>query len=123
MINEIYIRTEDDPYFEPGVIEYSNEIEEVMSQIRIILGTRNGQVLGQYNLGVDIDYMVFNTRASAKEIEKKIDEQISAYVTHTENVSVSTQVSFGDSGNGYDYAVIDIYINGQKAIGFLVNKD
>ena len=123
MIKEIYIRDENDPYFEPGIIDYSNEMENIVSQIKMILGTRKGQVLGDYDFGVDLEYMVFNTKVAANEVKKKIDEQISLYVKHSPKITITTDVNFGDSGLGYDYAVIDIYINGGKAIGFLIDKE
>lgn len=123
MIKEIYIRDESDPYFEKGIIDYSNEMENIVSQIKMILGTRKGQVLGDYDFGVDLEYMVFNTRASAGVVKSKIDEQISMYVNHSPKITIETDVNFGDSGLGYDYAIIDIYINGGKAIGFLIDKE
>ena len=123
MIKEIYIRDDKDPYFEPGIIDYSNEMENIVSQIKMVLGTRKGQVLGEYDFGVDLEYMVFNTRASASEVQTKIDEQISKYVTHSDRITITSEINFGDSGLGYDYAIIDIYINGGKAIGFLIDKD
>lgn len=123
MIKEIYIRDENDPNFIPGVIDYSNEMERIISEIKMILGTEKGNVLGSYNFGVDLNYMVFNTKKSAEDVAKEIDDQIREYVTKGDNVTISTQVSFGDSGEGYDYAVIDIIINGRKAIGFLVDKE
>lgn len=123
MIREIYIRDENDPYYEPGVIDYSNEMENIMSQIKILLGTKKGQVLGEYELGIDLEYMVFNTKASVEKVRGMIDDLISQYVVHSSKTFISTQVSFGDSGMGYDYAVIDIYINGGKAIGFLIDKN
>ena len=89
----------------------------------MILGTRKGQVLGEYDFGVDLEYMVFNTRAAAGEVQSKINEQIYKYVKHSDKIVISTDVNFGDSGMGYDYAVVDIYINGGKAIGFLIDKE
>ena len=123
MIREIYIRDEKDPNFIPGVIDYSNEVERVISEIKMILGTQKGQVLGNYDFGVDLDYIVFNTKRSAEEVAKEINEQINMYVDKGDNMTVNVEVSFGDSGMGYDYAVIDIIINGQKTIGFLLDKN
>jgi hypothetical protein len=123
MIKEIYIRDENDPNFIPGVIEYSNETERIISEIKMILGTEKGDVLGSYDFGVDLNYMVFNTKKTADEVSKEINDQIREYVDKPENIFITTEVSFGDSGEGYDYAIIDILINGQKAIGFLVDKD
>ena len=123
MIRDIYIRSEKDPNFQPGVIDYANEVENVISQIQVLLGTKKGDVLGDYFFGVDIGYAVFNTKASAQQVRDQIAEQIRTYVTHGDKISIDVDVNFGDSGLGYDYAVIDIIINGEKAIGFLIDKD
>jgi hypothetical protein len=122
-VKEIYIRDENDPYYDPTIIDYKNEIESVISQIRMILGTQNGQVFGTYYFGIDLEYMVFNTRYSGKEVLSKLNEQINTYVNHSDQVSINCAISFGDSGLGYDYAVLDIYINGSKSIGFLIDKN
>jgi hypothetical protein len=123
MLKEIYIRDESDPFYDPNMIDYTNEVENVISQIRMILGTKPGEMLGDYNFGVDLEYIIFNTRKSAKELADKIREQINVYVHHSNKISVDVDVNFGDSGRGYDYGVIDILINGSKAIGFLVDKN
>lgn len=122
MVKEIYIRPENDPNFEPGIVDYTNEIESVISQIKMILGTHKGDVLGSYSFGIDLDYLVFNTRAAAADVSTKIMDAITEYVSHGPNVSITCDVNFGDSGEGYDFAVVDIYINGSKTIGFLVDK-
>jgi hypothetical protein len=123
MLREIYIRDENDPHYDPSMIEYTNEVENVISQIRMILGTKPGDMLGDYNFGIDLEYIVYNTKKSAEELADKIREQIKMYVYHGDKISVDVEVSFGDSGLGYDYGVIDILINGTKAIGFLVDKN
>ena len=74
MVKEIYIRTPDDPNFVPNVLDYSNEVEFVLSEIRTLLGTKKGDVLGEYNFGVDLNYLVFNTRYSAIQMKEKITE-------------------------------------------------
>lgn len=123
MIKEIYTRTKDDPYYEEGVIDFSNEVESVITKVRTLLNTKPGEVLGDYNFGLNLDYLVFNTKVPASEIKKVIDDKLNIYVPNTSNISLSTQVSFGHSGYGYDYAVIDVYINGTKAVGFLIDKE
>lgn len=122
-VKEIYIRNESDPYYDPTIIDYQNEVESVLSQIRMILGTLNGQVLGDYGFGIDLENMVFNTKYSANKIVEKLNEQINNYVNHSDNIDIGCGISFGDSGEGYDYAVLDIYINGAKSIGFLIDKN
>lgn len=121
MIKEIYTRTPDDPNFVPGVLDYSNEIESVISQIKMLLGTKEGDVLGSYDFGVDLTYLVFKTSVNAIDLKQKIMDQIMSYVYISPNISIDVNIEFGQSGYGYDIAVVDIIINGSKAIGFLVD--
>lgn len=122
-IKEIYIRDEKDPYYDDTIIDYQNEVESVISQIRMILGTLNGQVFGDYDFGIDLEYMVFNTKYASNKIMEKLNDEIDKYVYHSDNISIYCDINFGDSGEGYDYAVLDIYINGAKSIGFLIDKN
>lgn len=122
-IKEIYIRDDKDPYYDDTIIDYQNEVESVISQIRMILGTLNGQVFGDYDFGIDLEYMVFNTNYASNKIMEKLNDEIDKYVYHSDNISIYCDINFGDSGEGYDYAVLDIYINGAKSIGFLIDKN
>ena len=122
-IKDIYIRDDKDPYYDDTIIDYQNEVESVISQIRMILGTLNGQVFGDYDFGIDLEYMVFNTKYASNKIMEKLNDEIDKYVYHSDNISIYCDINFGDSGEGYDYAVLDIYINGAKSIGFLIDKN
>lgn len=123
MIKEIYIRTPDDPNYDSSIIDFKSETEFLLNEIRVILQTNNGDVFNAYTLGVNLEHLVFNTVKDSIEIERMIREQISMFAHIPKNLSVDIKVSFGDSGLGYDYAVVDIIINGYKCMGFLVNKD
>lgn len=122
MIKEIYVRNEKDPNFQSGIIDFTNDIEEAITQLRMILDTKPGDVLGLMGFGVDLERYIFNTRLSAKEIEEEINQQISNYMASFPTLTTRVKVSFGDSGYGYDFAVVDIYLNGDKALGILVDK-
>ena len=89
----------------------------------MFLGTVPGDVLGDDNFGIDIEYLVFNTKQSAKEVEKQINEKLITYLGNIGNVSVDVNVSFGqDTNRGSDYAVIDFSLNGVKSIGILIDQ-
>ena len=60
---------------------------------------------------------------NALDLKQKILDQIISYVHVGPNVSLDINIEFGQSGYGYDIAVVDIIINGNKAIGFLVDKN
>ena len=123
MVKEIYIRTPDDPNFVPNIIDYSNEVESTLSQLKMILGTNKGDVFGTYDFGLDLNYLVFGTKLPKEEIRQRLLDQIVSYGNISKNISLYIDINFGQSGYGYDYAIIDITINGKKTIGFLVDKD
>ena len=123
MVKEIYIRTPDDPNFVPNIIDYSNEIEQTLSQLKMILGTNKGDVFGTYDFGLDLNYLVFGTKLPKEEIRQRLLDQIVSYGNISKNISLDIDINFVKYGYGYDYAIIDITINGKKTIGFLVDKD
>lgn len=123
MIKEIYIRTPDDPNYLSGIIDFKSETEYLLNEIKVILGTSKGDVLEETNFGVNLEDLVFNTVKNSMQIEQMITQQIQVYAYIPDGMSISTRVNFGDSGLGYDYAIVDIIINGQKCMGFLIDKN
>lgn len=119
MIKDIYIRDPKDPNYVYGVYESEDAIENILSKIRMILGTRQGKVLGDINFGVAIEDLVFETRINKFDLEEKIRAQIFQYVSESADYQIDPKVSFGHT-DFYDYCVIDFYINNQKALGVLV---
>lgn len=120
MIRDIYIRRPDDANYVYGVLEHTDVIESIISKIKMILGTPPGSCLGDLNFGVGIEDLVFETRINKLELEERIKSQIDQYVTESREFKISPSVSFGKA-DGYDYSVIDIFINSQKVIGVLIS--
>lgn len=122
MIREIYIRDERDPNFQSGILDFSNDVEEAITQLRMILGTKPGEILGMMGFGIDLESYIFDTKLSSKEIEDEINVQISNYMGNFTNLTTVVKVNMGNSGYGYDFGIVDIYLNGEKALGILVDK-
>lgn len=119
MIKEIYTRNESDKYYS-DIVEHNSDIESILSQIKIILSTRKGQVLGNYNFGCGIEDLIFTTKFNKDRIRSIITEQINENIKEFNNYSIDVDVSFFKQPNGLDAGVIDIYINKTKIQGFLV---
>ena len=85
----------------------------------MIFGTRQGQVIGDLNFGLGIEYLIFETRVNKMQLEEDIKRQVGQYVSESSDYKITPSVSFGKA-KGYDYCVIDIYINEQKVFGVLV---
>jgi len=118
MIREIYTRNPNDPNYR-FLYEHTDPIETIISKIRMILSTHRGDVLGDLNFGIGIDDYVFETKINSRDLEEKIRSQINQYVSESAQYSIQPKVRFGKE-KGYDYAIIDIYIDNTKTIGFLV---
>ena len=88
----------------------------------MILGTVPGSVLGSPDFGVDIEKYVFSTNFNAQYVENLINEQINMYVQPIAmDYDIKCKVEFGRLAEDEDYAIINIYINGHKTIGFSIN--
>ena len=124
MIQEIYIGIPNTNQYKEKTIEITDDIETILQRIRMVLGTRKGIVLGDTDFGMNIEDYLFDMNFSEEKIRKEILYQIAKYVSPTvgPRYSIDVKVNFGkNTVEGYDYMVIDIYINQQKLLGFLVN--
>ena len=119
MLKDLYIRSPKDPNYIFGVFETSDPIDNIIAKIKMLLGTSQGQILGDLNCGIGIEDLIFETRINKLELEERISNQISQYISESSQYSIRPVVSFGRA-DGYDYAIIDIYIENQKIIGVII---
>ena len=119
MIQDLYIRNPEDPNYQFGILAHSDAIESIISKVRMIMGTRQGQIVGDLAFGVGIEDLIFESRINKTQLEEKINVQFERYISETSDFNIKPEVSFGKA-DGYDYAVIDIYINDERMIGLLV---
>lgn len=120
MIRDIYTRPPEDNKYVFGEYEFSDPIESIVTKIKMILGTTQGQVLGDMNFGIGLEDLIFTTRMSKFDLEERITQQIYAYISEAADYQIRPKVKFGRSAEGYDYALIDIFINDNKSVGILV---
>lgn len=120
MIKELYIKPPTDPNYNENILEHSDPIESIKTKLKMILGTYQGQVIGDINFGIGIEELIFETKINKMQLEEKISSQIYQYVSEAKDYEIRPAVQFG-KGDGYDYCVIDFYINKEKSIGILVS--
>jgi hypothetical protein len=119
MLKDIYIRDPEDPNFQFGILDHSDAIESIISKVKMLMGTRQGQIVGDIYFGLGIEDLIFETRINKTQLEEKIKQQFSLYISETKDYEITPSVSFGRA-DGYDYAIIDIYINDKRVIGLVV---
>ena len=121
MIREIYTRDPNDPQYEEGMFETQGALDEILAKVRMLLGTTNGEVLGEYKLGINIESLVFKSAKNNAAIEMEINKQIGEYINGLDKYRLESRVKFGHHKDGYDYAVIDILVNDKRIQSYLVD--
>jgi hypothetical protein len=76
---EIYNRDPGDFGYKDDVIETTDPIEICIGQIKMLLLTNKGEVLGDPSFGVALDDLIFNLELSEESVRREIDFQINTY--------------------------------------------
>ena len=120
---DIYNRLSSDQNYKRQV-ETEDEVEMILSQVKMILGTKPGDVLGAPYFGVNIKKYLFNLSYNQAEMTKIIREGILSSIQYDKNrYNVDVSIDFGKDRNNYsDYAVINVTINQIKRLGVLVSQ-
>lgn len=119
MPNDLYIRTEGDPGFLPGVIEVEDELAILLLQIEVLLFTRKGDILGDHRVGINLEDYLYSLGASASQIEGIINEQIDSYCPLSKKYGVTVSTKFFQ-GTERDIAVIDIILSDGRSTGIII---
>ena len=121
MIHEVYTILTSDSNYIPQ-FETTDEIVHIIQQIRMVLGTRPGEVLGDINFGLNIQQYLFNLSYNKNEISQLVTQQIMQNITYDPmKYSVTVEVKYGkDHYNHSDYALVDVIINQKRCLGIIV---
>jgi hypothetical protein len=123
MIREIYCRLPGDAGYIPHKIEIDNSIEYILQKVRVCLGTRPGEVLGNPTFGINLSDYVFDMSVDKKEIEERIDQLLQNYVQpgSEHEYLITSRVAYGhNTTDTSDYLLVDIYIDDVKYLGIVV---
>jgi hypothetical protein len=119
MLKEIYCRNADDPGYQYTQLETRNALEALLTKIRMIIFTNKGDVLGNYDLGLDLERMLFQLNFNSNDVVREFNAQIGIYIPEAINYNINIEVNFVP-GTVRDIAYIDIYIDGTKYLGVIV---
>ncbi len=123
MLHEIYSILSSDQKYKPQ-LETTDEITQILQQIRMILGTKPGDVLGDISFGIDISQYLFSMSYDKEQMRELITQAIinRLYYDPTK-YNVVIDIKFGkDYDSHSDYAILDISINQQKVLGIMINQ-
>jgi len=116
MLAEIYCKNPRDPQYVYQQLETSNPIEALLTKLRMIMFTNRGEILGEPDLGLDLEYHLFELNFNSFQLQQNFLGQVAKYVPEAQYYKVDLQVSFVP-GTVRDIAYIDIYIDGRRYLG------
>jgi hypothetical protein len=119
MIVDLYMRDPEDSLYVANTLEAKNELDIILGQIRMLLFTKPGDVIGQLNFGIDLETHVFALNVSNKKLEDEIRSQIYTHCSLAQKYDVKSKVSFF-YGTARDICLIDIFVDGTKYLGILL---
>ena len=79
-VRDLVIRYPGHPKYQPDRIIEDDEIEVIVQKLEMILFTNKGEVLGDTQIGVNLEYYLWQTKVTTGNLKSKVEEQISAYI-------------------------------------------
>ena len=119
MLKDIYAIPEEEPRYDKNILEISNELDEIIQQVDMILFTNKGDVLCMPEFGVNLEQYLFNTTFNTVQIKNIIMNQIRSFIYLDGSYDVDVDVNFVK----WDFNVamiVDLNINNKKVASYLV---
>jgi len=108
-MREIYNRDPLDPNYNPYQIETSDPVEICVGQIKMLLLTNKGEVLGDPKFGLNLEDLIFNLNLSESSIKKELDLFLMTYIPLFKKLGGSYDLKFYQ-GTQRDIATLDFKI-------------
>ena len=116
---ELYINIPGDPNYDPKIVSSQNEVEQLKTQIEMILFTKKGDVMGNPNFGANIEDLIYEFNFNEDSLKREIMEQLMSYCPLSNKYNVKVDVKF-TRGLIRDAAQLEITIDNKKAVEVLV---
>ena len=117
MAIDIYLRIPTDPNYDPTQIDGDDQFQQFLQLIEMLLTTKKGEVLGNPELGCNLEQFLWNDQISSSTIKTEIMTQILSYGSDYGNrIQYDVDVNFV-TGPISDSILVDIYIEDQKVLG------
>lgn len=122
-MRELNLRDESDPNYRTEMMEVNDDIEALVYQIKMTLGTNRGEVLGEAGFGTDLDGMLFMSEFNANGFNMVVSNQIETYSELAQVYPVGVEMVQMPISQYRSAVMLDIKINGKSMFGVLLGKD
>jgi len=112
---ELYIKIPGDPNYNSGQVSILDEIEQLKTQIEMILFTKKGDIMGDSNFGANIEDLIYEFNFNENELKREINDQLLRYCPLSNKYDVKVDVQFY-RGKVRDAAELSVLINGKNRV-------
>jgi hypothetical protein len=113
---EIYIREPEDPNYKDGVLEINDEVEILITQLKMLILTTKGDILGAPAFGMSLEDLLFSFNANEYTLQNEFNDQLMRFCPLAAKYDVKLEVKFF-RGTVRDIGFLDISINDRKVFG------
>lgn len=106
---EIYNRDPSDPSYKENIVDITQPVEICIGQLKMLLLTNKGEVLGDPKFGLNLEELVFNFELSEKTLRDEIHKGLTYYVPLFEQLGGYFELKFYQ-GTQRDICFLDFYI-------------
>jgi hypothetical protein len=109
-MREIYNRDPDDPNYNPYQLETTDPVEICIGQLKMLLLTNKGEVMGDPQFGLNLEDLIFSLNISEYSLKKELDLNLKIYVPLFSRLGGSYDLKFFQ-GTLRDIATLDFRIS------------
>lgn len=91
-VKDLVIRYDGHPKYEYNRIVEDDELEVIVQKLEMILFTNKGEVLGDIEIGVNLEYYLWQTRVTSGNLKNKVESQISMYIPELNSLGYTFEV-------------------------------
>ena len=123
MALDIYLRLPQDPNYNANFLEVEDDISNFVQMIEMMLTTRPGEILGEPELGVNLEGYLWNPYITTGTIKNDIMSQVRRFCTNSQlSIPFNVNVNF-IKGNISDSILVDIEVDGRSVLGIAASPN
>jgi hypothetical protein len=123
MALDIYLRLPQDPNYNANFLEVEDDISNFVQMIEMCLTTIPGEVLGEPELGCNLEGYLWNPYITVGTIKNDIMSQVRRFCTNSQlGIPFNVNVNF-IKGNISDSILVDIEIDGRSVLGIAASPN
>lgn len=108
-MREIYNRDPYDKVYNPDQLEITDPVDICVGQLKMLLLTNKGEVLGDPKFGLGLEALVYDMKVSEYSLRKELDLQLSTYCPLFSSISGTYDLKFY-LGTERDIVLIDFSV-------------